>query len=603
MRPYSIINKQTSTYSSLPIHYKILAVPTPDFLLKLYQIPGIAKFVSDHGVDRVSTYILQLARDFGSPVLPKMAPVVIKMLNVCFGTLPYYRDTVGIGHDDKFPFVRDVLNTDVVISFTARVMKKIASGQGPFSNSKDILLRYNMEVAALKSELLLAHQFEALSWKSRHEFLFLFCRELIEDTMHPLIRYMVVSETENSPKVRKDVPRLLDCCSKFVLGIVIPDDIADNIQVKEILQYFVDAKDLTVDDWLGKPDDAALTALRKEVKQNQPKYLGLFDLYCDLWKDCVRDLAEVIGLPVLKAKWGEIQAAWILVMKCLQESVDINTSPYTPSTYGASSTSHQTEALLANNMLMTFFKAIEGVYLNSLTFTSPYMFRHALVRTFQVLCQSAEYIGHSANHIATAKKELYEHDYTNNTFMVIGDALTAYLDDKSLDFVDYAKSLNLDLAKKAAVTDIDTFNSILFSLKDLDKAINNSICTLLALGSSLHGQFEVGFKDCKDVTETVRLARVIFRGRDGCKDVLDELDKLTEKREARIQLILQAIEDPVHEGFKTYLSGLQDKAGDMRVQVTKITSARPEFADVFEDYLNGVRKLFVLYLLFKSEGV
>jgi hypothetical protein len=466
-----------------------------------------------------------------------------------------------------------------IVDFFLKVLPQICLGT-TFGNFKALITEYNSHVLSVKQDLFDREDGRALGWKPRNPFLFAWCRVLIESTGHPSLA--VLKKTTDRVFARDDgfsmtagnlQQKSYDTFTKFVLPLTCADDIADILQDSVLLNFFTDVFKLENYSDLRRVDSESIAAGFSEPHSG---YKSFFQFYVKTFKDAMNEMALLVGEPALDANWAVINNSWQKVMACLHQSVAINKTLTEGASVDAQSIKAE-ELMLAQNMLMSFFKELEKIIISVYGVPDTISSHEGSRAVFE----KAEILGHAANHWATLSREVGEGDYSNTILLILEATVTHQLACNDGDFAAFCKK-KLQMELPAEVT---SFPRLLAYLKEIDqRVVGLAIPALKAMGW--------GRSDAADLLQSTSpyvLSKYIF-DRSGTN--IAELDSLCEEKKRLSQLVV-SLAKRLHV-FETYGERIEFIFDQLDA------SAAPR-SDLFAEYISGVEDLVTLYLACKRE--
>ena len=238
--------------------------------------------ISFENKDRVICALNYLMYRLGwqkGPIPKEYHSLFIKMIQIVGHVIP------GLEASSIPPGFKDNLKIGNVLDFTLNVISIMQ--RKAFSDDIPLLEAYNAEVLKIKESLIEAGHPKALNWFARTDFLFFWCRALIEKTAHPMLQTLkrlpasqYLDGDLDRKKVHKFLSNFWDTLSKFVLFVVFVDDVADDIQDPTLLKPFLDIPGEV--NWDGTLDDSSEQHIR-DISTTNPGFSGFFRLYVNTW--------------------------------------------------------------------------------------------------------------------------------------------------------------------------------------------------------------------------------------------------------------------------------------------------------------------------------
>lgn len=463
------------------------------------------------------------------------------------------------------PF-KKALTIPHVLEFTLDVIK--VNSEGVFRNSHTLLAEYNDIVKILREKLLEEEDPNGLHFHARQDFLFSWCRVLIERTMHPLMHALknIPEHFLEKPADRKRIDNtlklLMSTFTKFVLFVVCVDDVADIIRNRDLLDFFMQAP-------LNSDDKAEIATLKEKIKESYPAFSNLFNFYTKIWDTALQEFKVLLGEELLPRDSKKIITAIQDVMQSMLTSVSLSKCPEL-----YKDTVQKTEEVLSVNMLMTFYKTLENIFLNPLIAELDHD-----DESQSAYFKLGEYIGHGGNNIATLIREIGSGDLSNTLIVTCDSNLTHWLTATGQTMREYIKALAPELA------DIPTPKSLLKLLKMVQKT-NLDLFKIII-------QFE---KDT-DLSELTLEKMIEKLNQDTTKpELVLELKKQSEIRNRLLTLCQKIFEDPVPNLLGPYYTRISVEYSKM-LEIQRDELKLP-YGSKYED---GIASLFAMYLTFKSD--
>ena len=529
---------------------------------------------------------------------PRMVAVLdkikLKLVAVVGFVLPELRQ-------EALPFrIKARLTSANVVSFFLKAASQIFD-ETTFTGVNKLVAQYNVHVLEIKKHLFNTEDSQAIGWKPRNSFLFVWCRILIEETGHPALEALTLAPAQmlenrwiSGYQMRaEDLRRTsYDIFSKFVLPLTCADDIADTLQDKSLLTFFTDV--FNVDSYSAfKHINADAKAVMMVPKSKYAAYRPFFKFYITTFQSAMNELETLVGEPCMQAAWGEIRESWQIVMTCLHQSIDINQELISTRHAAIPMNVKADEMMLAQNMLMSFFKKLEKHIISAYTIPDPVLSNLQRDTVFE----KAEILGHAANHWATLVREIEEGDYSNTLLILLDQQISAALLAEDRTFSKYCNAHFKD--HKGLPPSVTSFRALLSHLKGLDaqivshgakilSAISYDSNALLACASS-KDLCKFVDQQCAFVDVAVDEEAFFSSSDDAFLTLKTELRGFSIEKQALSQLVLNLAKKlRVFESYGERIDSIFDQM---------VEAADPTFSD----YISGVENLVALYLACKRE--
>ena len=541
--------------------------------------------ISFENKDRVICALNYLMYRLGwqkGPIPKEYHSLFIKMIQIVGHVIP------GLEASSIPPGFKDNLKIGNVLDFTLNVISIMQ--RKAFSDDIPLLEAYNAEVLKIKASLIEAGHPKALNWFARTDFLFFWCRALIEKTAHPMLQTLkrlpasqYLDGDLDRKKVHKFLSNFWDTLSKFVLFVVFVDDVADDIQDPTLLKPFLDIPGEV--NWDGTLDDSSEQHIR-DIATTHPEFSGFFRLYVNTWTDCIKEVRALVGDDVLmKAYWPSLIEAVRDVLKSMSFSVSLNLNPQE---YRGKI--ERIEADLAVNMLMSFYKTLEAMILHSCYGRVP--------KTAELtpLFTLGEVIGHSGNNLATLRREITQGDLSNTLIFMIDSCISSYLSLSRRSFNSFIQHFSSHLVIPGVGEKSFNFISLLDQVTNIDKHVSKLIAEIIngVEPTSEKARYLANLVKIKTVekmiawldSQTLASPHISIR---------DEIRRLLDEKRQYLDLIDSILVDPRITALLTYYDRIQ-------VDLEHMYEIKDELRHPgMGQYIEGVRDLFVMYLVFKSD--
>jgi len=480
--------------------------------------------------------------------------------------------------------VKDELTADKVVSFFIKALPKMCDGEA-FKDFTKLVGAYNSGVFAIKETLFLDEDSAAISWKPRNPFLFVWCRILIEETGHPALQLLsgntageLRSKTgiELSPEVLRS--RSYDAFTKFVLPLTCADDIADVVQDGQLLAHFTKVFELDEYQKLLNLDPSKKS---QTLPRKYSAYKPFFELYIKTFQGAMRDFESLVGPSVVAREWPSICASWKIVMDCLRQSVAINRDFVDGRHEVTVHAVNSEEDVLAQNMLMSFFKQLEKVIVCEYALEDPSL---SYLRA-DIIFKNAEILGHAANHWATLATEIAQGDYSNTILIMLNCEISHQLSLRETTFREYCESCRdvfVELPRG-----VSSFSSLLAHLKTLDQDAVRVASRLL--GDAFIDRTDPSFR--ADFSTAISPKDLFHCVTKYTPDKEGDLAKIVSEKKRLSALVLDLVRKT--NVMETYGVRIGSKFKD----IEKVIAVNPAFTP----FVQGVRDLVSLYLACKRE--
>ena len=496
-------------------------------------------------------------------------PLLIKLMSVVRYSLDVLMPDIKIP-DEMKPY----LSVENITKFGSMVFTK--TGNEPFKNGRALLQKYNELVLKIQDHLVQNKNHKALEFKPRKEFLFDWCRVLIELTSHPIL-LKKMQDADYMAENSKKLDSLFSAQAKFVLFIVIVDDVADIMQDRKLLEYFTSIPKLS--------KEALAKEKLKMESSGYGHFVEFFEFCFQVWVEAHQETLSLIAINGSVRNFeNELSESMKKVMKSMWLSVAINdTSGLYEGDY------EDVEEKLSVNMLMTFFKVIETNLLKS---EGESVLAHVKDSLNQIFA-TGEIIGHSGNNVATFMREIRNGDISNTLILIVDEILKAELKIRGIDFRLYVQLL---LGKgNHHIPDVDTF------LK-LTTECSKSNERIFALIAHLCEQNELNFADIvKEISEIQDQSGIDRLSNSpqlallkDTKEFLEIVDEL-KRKVATLKIVSLILEDPKLTPLCTYYERINGYFNKMKAAASEISTPGLDL------YIDGVYRSFVMSLLLKSD--
>ena len=515
-----------------------------------------------------SIYSFCTQNDINPSNIPEsFLPLIIKLISV----VSYSLDTLI--PDSRIPEkMKPYLSNGNIVSFLSIVFKKTSTE--PFNNGRVLLSRYNKLVEEIQDCLIKKQDYKALEFKPRKEFLFDWCRVLIELTSHPLLLDKL-QDQDYRVENKKKLDQLFATLSKFVLFIVIVDDVADIMQDRKLLSFFTSVPNLT--------KETLLKEVSRMESEGYSHFVEFFKFCHEVWLETIKEVNTFIDEEIFGSSLEqEIKQSIQKVMKSMLLSVAIN------DTSGLYEGSYESvEKTLAVNMLMTFFKVIESAFLKE----QGEIFSAKLKEILQKIFSTGEIIGHSGNNVATFMREIRNGDISNTLILIIDAKLKVELDLRGINFNQYIASV-LD-KEKISIPEATDFLGFTTECSKSNQKI-------FKLATELCKKFQLDFntfiREVSEIDDLESIDRLVSERMDlSSANEFTMLVSELKMKASILKIVKLILEDPKLNALGSYYERIN---GDFNKIKTLSDEAGVKGLNL---YIDGVYNLFVMYLLFKSD--
>lgn len=445
----------------------------------------------------------------------------------------------------------------------------------------------------LKNALIQSNDANGLSWNPREENLWLWCRTMLEHTVHPDYREILNNPTI-SETIKLDIQEkfhvLFDIENKTIMEIAFSDDVADNL------------KDPMLTSILIKIPFGQESELDKQREFLQTYcsgiYIDYYDLARQVWNDALQGFKQLVGENIYQRIQTQYIDHYQKIMNSMTFSLNMNLNPHDKDL-----SIEAINKVLPYNMMVECFRfmekalvlSLEEAHQCSLITETPedILIKESIIETTQLIASLS-------NSTATIYRELKESDMTNVLLSMANKHKLKTLTESGItfkdDFINFQKQNNFE----------NHFFQLYGEPSDLFSLIQTKNAVLPELLASLNALSRNGISlsvlETNDiqgyVTKVIELIEIAVRERGVNESVIFTKNILT-RRLSHLKLIDSYIKKAVRESNTTQIcidtiSGLIDSCKEKSRQLSTIQQR-----NAMEAYIDSWQDFFAMYLIFK----
>jgi hypothetical protein len=460
-------------------------------------------------------------------------------------------------------------------------------------DKKSFFPRYAAASRALKANLIMHKDPAGVTFSGRSIKLFSWCQAELKETTHPIVGFLMAKlEQPAKAEAEKLFAHLADISNLLVLQITCGDDIADNIQDRNLVPFFVD---IPLSDSIRAQNGARSKAESREfVSQHRDGiFLEYYDTAVALWDDAMSQLSDIFG-----ANWESIKAEFLMlhakVGRSLTYSILMNITPHDPDITLTTIMDN-----LAPNMMIECFRFLEKSLVRQISATCDISLpEEDIIRCDSIVSQSQKSAS-LANSTATAAREMRENDISNPIPFELNNAYMFSLKSGEDSFVANFESFlkknkyNNHFFSHYYDTDLEEIpaNFDCLSLLTLRKmALTQIVCNLTSLG------FEIPSTDfVLDTLADATLAK-LADAPDGTTGVA----KSVLAKYKRHILLIDKFFDKVLKDTEVETRLFDIWKTDIQTMTAAATEIQEPILQAFaKDYVTSWKDFLCMYLLFK----